>query len=70
MADGDGPFAGTVVTTVVSDGRQATAFGWDLTTEASFSWTSSGGPWTRHVLPSAFSGPPTLWRGPGTVRWS
>lgn len=73
---GDAPFAGAVVTSLVSDGQQATAFGWDATTEASLTWTSDGGPWTRHRLPSAFGGPPLLAAagGNGTVavgnRWS
>jgi hypothetical protein len=85
VTGGDGPFAGAVVTTIVSDGRQATAFGWNLTTEASLSWTSTGGPWTRHELPSTYSGPPMMaaardggvvlvgnrWnpRGPNPVIW-
>lgn len=58
MNDGNVPFSGAVVTSLVSDGQQATAFGWDVTTEASLTWTSDGGPWTRHLLPASFDGPP------------
>jgi hypothetical protein len=59
MQDGDAPFSGAVVTSIASDGLRATAFGWDPDTGASFTWTSDGGPWTRHALPSSFGGPPS-----------
>jgi hypothetical protein len=60
IKDGDLPFKGAVVTSLVSDGRRATAFGWDSTTEASLAWTSDGGPFTRQDLPGTFGGPPVL----------
>lgn len=59
VQDGDAPFAGALVTSIASDGQRATAFGWDPNTEASFTWTSDGGPWTRHALPTTFGGPPS-----------
>ena len=58
LQNGDASFAGALVTSIASDGQRATAFGWDPNTEASFTWTSDGGPWTRHALPSTFGGPP------------
>jgi hypothetical protein len=60
VINGDAPFSGAVVTSIVSDGQRATAFGWDLTTEASLTWTSNGGPWTRHELPRAFDVHPMM----------
>ncbi len=82
---GQVPFINAVVTSVVSDGQRATAFGWDATDETPLSWTSDGGPWTRHELPAAFGGLPqvvaagkvgvvavgyrTNWRGPSPVVW-
>ena len=65
MPGGDPPFMGAVVTALVSDGRQATAFGWDVTSEASLAWTSDGSAWTRHELPTAFGGPPSMAAGGG-----
>ncbi len=85
VSGGQVPFINAVVTSVVSDGQHATAFGWDASTEAPLTWTSDGGSWFRNELPAAFGGPPqvaaagaqgvvavgyrTNWRGPNPVVW-
>lgn len=85
LKGGDQPFEGAIVTSLVSDGHQATAFGWNAITLESLSWTSEGGPWTRHEMPAAFEGPPSPaaaragsvvvvgyrenWRGSSPVIW-
>lgn len=49
-------FIDAAFTSVVADGRQATAFGWDQATEQPLTWSSDGGSWTRDDLPDAFGG--------------
>ena len=71
MNGGDVPFVGAVVTSLVSDGQHATAFGWDVTTEASLTWTSDGGPWARHRTARPHSAAlPWLAAGGGRPGWS
>ncbi|MDP9468336.1 MAG: hypothetical protein M3P32_06300, partial [Chloroflexota bacterium] len=57
---GAASFAGTVVTALVSTGDQAIAFGWDRTTEAPLTWTTTGSGWVRWELPAAFGGIPQV----------
>jgi hypothetical protein len=56
----DPAFAGGVVTQLVSDGRQAYAFGWDRQTEVPEVWTGDGANWSRTQLPPAFDGIPSM----------
>jgi hypothetical protein len=85
VSGGQVPFVGAVVTSVVSEGDRAIAFGWDATNETPLSWTSDGGSWIRHELPAAFGGLPQVaaagkrgviavgyrsnWRGLNPVVW-
>lgn len=56
-------FIGAAFTSLVPDGRQAVAFGWDLATEIPLTWSSYGGSWTRDALPEAFGGIASLVAG-------
>lgn len=63
MPGGTAPFTGAVVSTMASDGQQAVAVGWDLSTEAPLAWSTDGGAWRHEVLPSEFEGIATLAAG-------
>jgi hypothetical protein len=54
----DAPFAGGVVTQLVTDGERAYAFGWDRSSDRGLVWTLDGGTWTRAELPASFGGIP------------
>lgn len=57
---GEAAFSGAVVTTLVSDGRRAVAFGWDRATERALAWIRDGTSWTRSPLPDGFGGIPRI----------
>jgi hypothetical protein len=57
---GEAAFSGAVVTTLVSDGRRAVAFGWDRGTERPLAWIRDGSSWTRSPLPDGFGGIPRI----------
>jgi hypothetical protein len=57
---GEAAFSGAVVTTLVSDGRRAVAFGWDRATERPLAWIRDGASWTRSPLPDGFGGIPRI----------
>ncbi|MDQ2941876.1 MAG: hypothetical protein M3R05_06780 [Chloroflexota bacterium] len=56
----EGAFGDGVVTTMVSDGRRAVAFGWDRSTELPVAWIREGTTWTQSPLPHAFGGLPRI----------
>jgi len=55
-----GAFGDGVVTTMVSDGRRAVAFGWDRRTERAMTWIHEGTAWRRSPLPLTFGGIPRI----------
>jgi hypothetical protein len=57
---GAASFSGAVVTALVSTGDEAIAFGWDRTTAAPLTWTTTGSGWIRSELPVAFGGAPQV----------
>jgi len=59
----EGAFEGATVSTLVSDGAHAMAFGWDRQTEAPLTWTLVESNWTRSPLPEDFGGLPRLAAG-------
>lgn len=58
-----GAFSDGVVTTMVSDGRRAVAFGWDRRTERAMTWIREGAAWRRSPLPLTFGGIPRIAAG-------
>ena len=59
----DAAFLGAAVTTMVSDGRRAVAFGWDRSTERPLVWIRDAATWTRSALPDGFGGLPRIAAG-------
>jgi hypothetical protein len=59
----EGAFGESVITTMVSDGRRAVAFGWDRATERPMAWIREGAVWRRSPLPLTFGGIPRLAAG-------
>jgi hypothetical protein len=60
---GEAVFLDAVVSTMVSDGRRAIAFGWDRSTERPMAWIREETTWTRSPLPDAFGGLPRIGAG-------
>jgi len=60
LMPGAAAFSGAVVTALVSTGEEAIAFGWDRTTAAALTWTTTGSGWIRSALPVAFDGAPEV----------
>ena len=58
-----GAFGDGVVTTMVSDGHRAVAFGWDRPAERPMAWIRDGTAWRRSSLPPTFGGVPRFAAG-------
>jgi len=61
--DGEAAFRDAVPSSLISDGEQAVAFGWDRSSEDPFVWTLGPEGWARSRLPAAFDGIPRLAAG-------
>lgn len=59
----EGAFGNGVVSTMVSDGEHAVAFGWDRLVERPMAWFREGTAWARSPLPLAFGGLPRIAAG-------
>jgi hypothetical protein len=59
----DSSFAGSVVTSLTSDGATPVAFGWERTTDAALWWVRGDAGWQRRALPAGYRGIPRLAAG-------